>query len=90
MDWIDVDGNARHYFYSDIAFVAILTGTASQAQAEALHRMGAGAAAAGQGSPQAQAAAAPLQAQGNAGGGQQAVLAQDFRIQGGAWAAIWT
>jgi hypothetical protein len=36
MDWIDVDGNARHYFYSDIAFVAILTGTASQAQAEAL------------------------------------------------------
>lgn len=38
MDWIDVDGNARHYFYSDIAFVAILTGTASQAQAEALDR----------------------------------------------------
>lgn len=35
-DWIDVGGRARHYFYVDIAFVAILSGVASAEQAAAL------------------------------------------------------
>lgn len=35
-DWIDVHGNARSYFYVDIAFVAIIAGVADAAQATAL------------------------------------------------------
>jgi len=35
-DWIDIGGRARHYFYTDIAFTAILTGTASAAQTDTL------------------------------------------------------
>ena len=35
-DWIDVTGRARHYFYVDIAFVAVFAGVANASQAEAL------------------------------------------------------
>jgi neutral trehalase len=35
-DWIDVDGRARHYFYVDIAFTAIVAGVANASQAAAL------------------------------------------------------
>jgi hypothetical protein len=35
-DWIDANGNARHYFYVDIAFVAVLSGVANASQAGAL------------------------------------------------------
>ena len=35
-DWIDVNGTARHYFYVDIAFVAIIAGVADAAQTSAL------------------------------------------------------
>ncbi len=35
-DWIDVNGRARHYFYVDIAFAAIISGTANEAQAKVL------------------------------------------------------
>jgi len=35
-DWIDVNGNARHYFYVDIAFVAVIAGVANASQADAL------------------------------------------------------
>ncbi len=35
-DWIDESGRARHYFYTDIAFVAILTGVAGAERSAAL------------------------------------------------------
>jgi hypothetical protein len=35
-DWIDVSGESRHYFYVDIAFVAIIAGVADAAQTSAL------------------------------------------------------
>ena len=35
-DWIDERGNARHYFYSDIPFTAIISGVANASQAAAL------------------------------------------------------
>ena len=35
-DWIDERGNARHYFYSDIPFTAIIAGVANASQAAAL------------------------------------------------------
>lgn len=35
-DWIDVEGNARHYYYVDIAFVAIIASVANSTQTAAL------------------------------------------------------
>ena len=35
-DWIDVEGRARHYFYVDTAFVAIIAGVADANQTAAL------------------------------------------------------
>ena len=35
-DWIDIKGNARSYFYVDIAFTAIIAGVANASQADAL------------------------------------------------------
>jgi hypothetical protein len=36
MDWIDVEGNKRNYFYVDIAFTAILAGVADESKTSAL------------------------------------------------------
>jgi hypothetical protein len=35
-DWVDSAGNARHYFYTDIAFLAIVAGVATPPQSTAL------------------------------------------------------